>query len=447
MRNTNFEVEEKIMNTHPETDIVQTLGMDNSSGKRKHLRRLLGWGFLLLVATMAVIFLVTRNKAETVQFKTQPASRGNITMKVNATGNLEPTNQVDVGSELSGIIETVEVGYNDQVKVNQVLARLDTDKLEAQVLQSKAALESAEAQVLQAQATLEETRLKLQRLKKAYELSGGKVPPQYDLDAAGAALARAQADEASAKAQVARAQATLQVEETDLAKAAIRSPINGIVLTRSVEPGQTVAASLQAPVLFTLAEDLTQMELHVDVDEADVGQVKEGQEATFTVDAYAEETFPARITQVRYGSQDTDGVVTYETVLEVDNSKLLLRPGMTATADITVQKVINAILVPNAALRFIPLASKKGKKEKRSEGGSVMGKLMPRPPRPQKTSSNNHPGTVDTTTNRRVWTLNTGHLVPIPVRIGVTDGIMTEILEGDIVPGIELVVAIVSEEK
>ena len=435
------------MNTHPETDIVQTLGMDNSSGKRKHLRRLLGWGFLLLVATMAVIFLVTRNKAETVQFKTQPASRGNITMKVNATGNLEPTNQVDVGSELSGIIETVEVGYNDQVKVNQVLARLDTDKLEAQVLQSKAALESAEAQVLQAQATLEETRLKLQRLKKAYELSGGKVPPQYDLDAAGAALARAQADEASAKAQVARAQATLQVEETDLAKAAIRSPINGIVLTRSVEPGQTVAASLQAPVLFTLAEDLTQMELHVDVDEADVGQVKEGQEATFTVDAYAEETFPARITQVRYGSQDTDGVVTYETVLEVDNSKLLLRPGMTATADITVQKVINAILVPNAALRFIPLASKKGKKEKRSEGGSVMGKLMPRPPRPQKTSSNNHPGTVDTTTNRRVWTLNTGHLVPIPVRIGVTDGIMTEILEGDIVPGIELVVAIVSEEK
>jgi HlyD family secretion protein len=443
----NCEVEDKSMNTHPETDIAQTLGIDRSPRKRKYLRRLLSWGFLLLVAAIPMSFLFTRNKAETVQFKTQSASRGDITMKVSATGNLEPTNQVDVGSELSGIIETVEVDHNDQVKVGQVLAKLDTDKLEAQVLQSKAALESARAQVLQAQATLKETRLELQRLKKAYELSGGKVPSQYDLDAAEAALARAQADEASAKAQVAKAQATLKAEKTDLAKAAIRSPINGIVLSRSVEPGQTVAASLQAPVLFTLAENLTQMELHVDVDEADVGQVKEGQEAMFTVDAYPEKTFPARITQVRYGSQNTDGVVTYETVLKVDNSNLLLRPGMTATAEITVQKVTNAILVPNAALRFTPPARKEVKKKKRSDGGGVMSKLMPRPPRSQKTSSNTYPGTAGTSPNRRVWTLNGGHLVPIPVTTGATDGIMTEIVEGDIAPGMELVVAIVSEHK
>jgi len=435
------------MNTHPETDIAQTLGIDQFSGKRKYLRRLLGWGLPFLVAAIAMSFLFTRNEAETLQFKTQPASRGDITMKVSATGNLEPTNQVDVGSELSGIIDTVEVDHNDQVKVNQVLARLDTAKLKAQVLQSKAALESARAQVLQAQATLKRTTLELQRLKKAYELSGGKVPSQYDLDAAEAALVRAQADEASAKAQVAKARATLQAEETDLAKAVIRSPINGIVLARNVEPGQTVAASLQAPVLFTLAEDLTQMELHVDVDEADVGQVKEGQGATFTVDAYPGGTFEARITQVRYGSQNTGGVVTYETVLKVDNSKLLLRPGMTATAEITVQKVTNAILVPNAALRFTPPARKEVKKKRRSDGGSVMGKLMPRPPRPQKTSSNNHPGTVGTTTNRHVWTINDGHLVPIPLKTGATDGIMTEILEGDIVPGMELVVAVVSEHR
>jgi len=275
-------------------------------------------------------------------------------------------------------------------------------------------------------------------------LSGGKVPSQYDLDGAEAALARAQADEAGAKAQVTKAQATLKAEETDLAKTVIRSPINGIVLSRDVEPGQTVAASLQAPVLFTLAEDLTKMELHVDVDEADVGRVKEGQEATFTVDAYPEETFPARITQVRYSSQNTDGVVTYETVLEVDNSKLLLRPGMTATADMTVQKVADAILVSNAALRFTPPVRNDIKKEKRPDGGTVMGKLMPRPPRPQKKSSNNHPDTAGTNTNRRVWTLNAGHLVPIPVRTGATDGIMTEILEGDIVPGMELVVAVVN---
>jgi HlyD family secretion protein len=440
-------VEDTSMNTDPETDIARTLGIDTPSRKRKYLRRLLVWGSLFLVAGIAASFLLKRDKAETMEFKTQPVSRGDIIIKVSATGNLEPTNQVDVGSELSGIIETVEVDHNDQVTVDQVLARLDTDKLEAQVLQSKAALESARAQVLQAQATLKETRLELQRLKKAYELSGGKVPSQYDLDAAEAALARAQADEASAKAQVVKAQATLKVEETDLAKTVIRSPINGIVLARDVEPGQTVAASLQAPVLFTLAEDLTQMELHVDVDEADVGKVKEGQEAVFTVDAYPEETFPARITQVRYSSQDTDGVVTYETVLKVDNSKLLLRPGMTATAEITVQKVADVILVPNAALRFTPPVRNDIRKKKRSDGGTVMGKLMPRPPRPQKKSSNNHLDTKGTIINRHVWTLNNGHLVPIPVKTGATDGIATEILEGDITPGMELVVAVVSKHR
>jgi len=435
------------MNTHPETDIAQTLGIEKPSGKRRYLRRLLGWGTLLLTVAVAMGFLLTRNKAETVQFKTQVASRGDITIKVSATGDLEPTNQVDVGSELSGIIETVEVDHNDQVKVGQVLARLDTDKLEAEVLESKAALESSMAQVLQARATLKETRLDLQRMKKAYELSGGKVPSQYNLDTAEAMLARAQADEVSAKAQVTKAQATLKAEETNLAKTVIRSPINGIVLLRNVEPGQTVAASLQAPVLFTLAEDLAKMELHVDVDEADVGKVREGQEATFTVDAYPEETFPAMITQVRYSSQNTAGVVTYETVLKLDNSKLLLRPGMTATADITVQKVTNAILVSNAALRFTPPVRNDIEKEKRPGGGTVMGKLMPRPPRPQKKSSNNHSDTTGTNNNRRVWTLNDGHLMPIPVRTGATDGIMTEILEGDIVPGMELVVAVLSERR
>jgi HlyD family secretion protein len=435
------------MNKNPETDIARTLGIDKSSGKRKLLRRLLVFCFLLLAAAVAVGFLFTRNKAETVQFKTQPASRGDITIKVSATGNLEPTNQLEVGSELSGIIDTVEVDHNDEVTVGQVLARLDTDKIEAQVLQSKAALEAAKAQVLQAQATLKEKKLELQRLRKAYELSGGKVPSHYDLDAADAALARAEADEAGAKAQVAKARATLKAEDTDLAKTVIRSPINGIVLSRDVEPGQTVAASLQAPVLFTLAEDLTQMELHVDVDEADVGQVKEGQEAEFTVDAYPDKTFPARITQIRYSSQNTDGVVTYKTVLKVDNSKFLLRPGMTATAEIAVQKVTSAILAPNAALRFTPPVTNQVKEEKRPDGGTFMGKLMPRPRRPQKTSSDNHPNTAGASKNKRVWTVNDGHLLPIPVKTGATDGIMTEILEGNIAPGMELVVAVVSEPR
>jgi HlyD family secretion protein len=254
------------------------------------------------------------------------------------------------------------------------------------------------------------------------------------MDAAMAALQRAQADEASAKAQVSEAQATLEANESDLAKAVIYSPINGIVLKRSVEPGQTVAASFQTPVLFTLAEDLTKMELHVDVDEADVGQVKEGQEAAFTVDAYPDRAFPARITQVRYGSQEVEGVITYETVLNVDNSDLSLRPGMTATADITVQKVENAILVPNAALRFSPPVKEK---EAPSNSGSVLSKLLPHPPR---SPSKQREVVIANKRQQRVWRLQDGKLAAVDVTTGATDGIMTEVTGGDVKPGMALVV-------
>ena len=233
--------------------------------------------------------------------------RGDLTVIVTATGTLQPTNKVDVGSELSGIVKSVEADYNDRVKVGQVLARLDTSKLEAQVTQSRAALDSAKAKVLQAQATVLETRSKLTQFQKVRELSNNKVPSQSELDAAEAAFERAKADEASATAAVSQAQATLEANQTDLSKSVIRSPINGVVLTRSMEPGQTVAASFTAPVLFTLAEDLTQMELHVDVDEADVGKVKEGQKAAFGVAAYPNRTFEARITQTRFGSSRPRG--------------------------------------------------------------------------------------------------------------------------------------------
>jgi HlyD family secretion protein len=217
----------------------------------------------------------------------------------------------------------------------------------------------------------------------------------------------------------------------------IRSPINGVVLTRSVEPGQTVAASLQAPVLFSLAEDLAKMELHVDVDEADVGQVEEGQAAVFTVDAFTERSFPARISQVRYGSKTVDGVVTYETLLEVDNSDLSLRPGMTATANITVKEVADALLVPNAALRFVPPTRSNGKNEARG-GGSVLTRLFPRP----RSGSQNRKEVSDlgAKKNQQVWTVRQGSLTPIPVTIGASNGTFTEIVSGDLRPGLELVV-------
>jgi HlyD family secretion protein len=207
-----------------------------------------------------------------------------------------------------------------------------------------------------------------------------------------------------------------------------------------VEPGQTVAASFQAPVLFTLAEDLTQMELHVDVDEADVGQVTKGQEAVFTVDAHPGRSFPARITQVRYGSQTVNGVVTYKTVLNVDNSDLSLRPGMTATADITVNKVENAILVPNAALRFIPPVKEK---EAPSNGSSLLNKLLPRRHRPPSKQRK------DSIANKlqHVWTLRDGKLLAIAVGIGATDGKMTEVTSGDIEPGMSLVIDTMRPER
>jgi len=427
--------------TNTEFDMGQTLGIDQSSDRKKHLKR---WLIVALLAiagvTSAVVWKGTK-KSNSMQYQTQKVQRGDLTVTVTATGALEPTNQVDVGSELSGIIKTVEVDYNDRVKVGQILARLDTDKLKAKVLQSKAALESARAKVLEVQATVKESGDQLARLKQVWELSNNMVPSQQDLDAAQAVLHRAKATEATARAQVSQAQATLEADETDLAKTVIHSPINGIVLTRNVEPGQTVAASFQAPVLFTLAEDLTQMELHVDVDEADVGQVTAGQAATFSVDAHPGRTFPARITQVRYGSQTVNGVVTYKTVLNVDNSDLSLRPGMTATADITTKKVENAILVPNAALRFTPPIKEK---EAPSNGSSLLNMLLPRRHRsPSKQLK-------DSAANNKlqdVWTLRDGKLLAIAVGIGATDGRMTEVTSGDIDPGMPLAVDTVRSER
>jgi HlyD family secretion protein len=420
-------------NINSESNISQTLGIDQSQNHKKHLKRWLIIALLAIVGGTSAVVWKKVERSDSMQYQTQKVQRGNLTVTVTATGNLEPTNQVDVGTEVSGTVETVDVDYNGHVKIGQVLARLDISKLQAQVLKSKAALESARAKVLETQATVSETRNELARLKRVWELSDNKVPSQHDMDAAHAALQRALATETIAKAQVSEAQATLEANETDLSKAVIHSPINGIVLTRSVEPGQTVAASLQAPVLFTLAEDLTRMELHVDVDEADVGQVKEGQEATFAVDAHPNRTFPALIAQVRYGSQTVNGVVTYKTVLNVDNSDLSLRPGMTATADITVKKVENAILLPNAALRFAPLIKEK---EAASDGG-LLSKLLPRR-RHRSSPEKRKDDTVDN--KKRVWTIRDGQLIAIAIVTGVTDGKMTEVISGDIEPGMELVV-------
>jgi len=376
-----------------------------------------------------------------MEYRTAKAQRGNLTVTVTATGNLYPTNKVDVGTEVSGTIEAVEADYNDEVKAGQVLVRLDTTMLRAQVNQSRASVESARANLLQSQAGLLEAENEMARLTRVRELSGGKLPSAQNFETAETALKRARANVAMIRASIDQAEAKLKIDQTNLEKAIILSPINGVVLVRSVEKGQTVAASLQAPVLFTLAEDLTKMELHVNVDEADVGQVREGQKATFTVDAYPDRTFPADITQVRYGSQTTEGVVTYLTVLNVDNTDLSLRPGMTATADIVVQQVNDGLLVPNAALRYAPPRREAG--STRMAGGSLLSKLFPRP----RHSGQQERAEKGKGKKQRVWILRDGQPVAVPVTIGNTNGIMTEITEGEVTPGQELIIESVSREQ
>ncbi len=418
------------LNVQLENEVARSLGLGNS--RRSGVARKAVWS-AAAVAAAAAIAVITWNgvqKGDAVQYRTQPVQRGALTITVTATGSLVPTKQVDVGIEVSGTVKTVEVDFNDRVKVGEVLARLDTTKLEAQTLQTSAALESARARLAQTRTTVQENTRQLARLEELHRLTGGDAPSKQDLDAARAALERARADEAASTASVSQTQAVLDANRTDLAKAVIHSPINGIVLKRSIDPGQTVAASFQAPVLFTLAEDLRQMQLQVDVDEADVGKVREGQLATFTVDAFPDRAFPARIVQVRYGSQNVANVVTYKAVLNVDNSSLALRPGMTATASITVKTIADALLVPNAALRFSPPVQQAAP----SGDGGILSKILPRAPRSvQRTHEDAN------SRQQRVWVLREGELHAIPVTIGDSNGVLTEISAGAIEPGLALV--------
>jgi len=394
------------------------------------------WVALMLLAAGALgvwVWLGQRQASAAPQYQTQAVARGALTVTVTASGTLQPTTQVAIGSELSGTVSSVHVDVNDRVKKGQVLVALDDARLRDQVTGSRAALAAAEAVLAQTRATATEARDTLARLRDVHRRSGGQVPSGAEMAAAEAAAARGEATVASAQANVAQAKATLSSNETNLAKATIRSPIDGVVLSRSVEPGNAVAASLQAVTLFTLAEDLTKMKLQVNVDEADVGQVKNGQAATFTVSAYPTRRYPARITRVGYGSTVKDNVVTYLTELTVNNDDLSLRPGMTATATITTVEQGDVLLVPNAALRYTPAATTAAAP---AAGNSIVSSMMPRPPR---TGAARRAGT-DTAQVRQVWVLEGGQPRAVPVTPGVSDGRMTEVTSEQLKPGMAVIV-------
>lgn len=364
------------------------------------------------------------------RYVTETVARGNLTLTVSANGTIQPTRAINIGSELSGTVLEVRVDVNDRVKKGQVMVVLDTAKLRDQILRSSAVLAASTARVAQTSATLHEAQASMARLEEVALVSGGRVPSRTELDGARATLERAVADSASARAGVSDSQAALALDQINLSKASITAPADGIVLTRNVDPGNAVAASLQAVTLFTLAEDLTKLRLWVYVDEADVGAVKLGQKASFTVSAYPTRKFPARITRVGFGSTITDNVVTYLTYMDVSNEDLSLRPGMTASAAIIATERHDVLLVPNTALRFSPTSAAAAASA--AAKGGVFANLGPRIPGGNRRSASQ---SASTASAKQVWVLKDDAAVAMSVVPGISDGHMTEITAGELQVG------------
>ena len=394
--------------------IEQTLGLN--APKKSPLKKYLLIGGVTLLLIGGGWFWVKSSASTKTEYLTAPAEIKELTTTVSATGNLEPTNTIDVGIEVSGTITDVLVDYNDHVKAGQLLARLDTTKLMSQVTSSKASLLRYKANISAAKASLSNAQNEYERIHKMYKETGGNYPSKKEVDEAGNALLSAKAGLEAAIAQAAQANAELEAYQDNLRKAIVVSPVEGIILERKVEPGQTVVASMQTPVLFKMAKSLDTMKVLVSVDEADIGEVKEKQKVGFNVDAYPNEQFKGIITQLRLNSQMVNGVVTYDAVVEVPNSDLKLRPGMTATAQIITGVLANTLVVPNAALRFTP---PKSKEEKANTS--------------QETSKLNE---------KSVWILKEKKPSSVSVKVGKSDGISTAITSPNLKAGDKVIIGV-----
>ncbi len=412
-------------------------------------RRYVKWVFVAIgVVLLGLLLSKCFGGTEAVNYSTAPVSRGDLTVSVSATGKLAPTNQVTVGSQLSGLVTRVVVDVNDRVSAGQALALIDPEQIDDQIRAGQAQLAANQAGVAQAQATVAEANAQLRRLEEVYKLSNGRVPSATELQTGRANAQRAVAGLRTAQANVAAARAQLAQSQTQRSRAIIRSPVSGVVLARQVDPGQTVAASFNTPTLFVIAEDLTKMKLEVAIDEADVGEVELGQKANFTVDAFPGRTFPAVITRVDLGSNltvsaataststtgataTTGQVVSYAADLTVANPDGILRPGMTATADITTSAKDNALLVPNAALRFKPAAAGSGGGQ-----GGIAGSLTfrPRRDRPERTAK------LGRGAQQTVYVKGAdGTPQAVQITTGDTNGTVTEVLSGNLKPGQDVI--------
>lgn len=390
--------------------IETTLGLTQKPSSNRWKKIVWGILALLIIGAMTTYALMRSNKEKTI-YVTVPLTVQDLTTSVSATGNLEPTNVIDVGIEVSGTIDQVLVDYNDRVSSGQVLAKLDTTRLTAARTSSHALLMKSQANEQSAKAAVDNANIENERIQAMYASTGGNYPSRKEVQSSSTALIQAKASLASAKAQVSQSTAQLKSDEDNLRKAVVVSPINGIVLNRKVEPGQTVVAAMQTPILFTIAKDLTQMKAIVSVDEADIGGVKENQKVTFTVDAYPNREFEGKITQLRLKSAIVNGVVTYEAVVQVNNTDLLLRPGMTASASIITDMLKNVLVVPNAALRFSPPINNDDTEKKKKHAMT-------------QTDKGDH-----------VWILKNNLPIKIKVKLGKSNSIMSVITASSLQTG------------
>ncbi|MFN7699754.1 MAG: efflux RND transporter periplasmic adaptor subunit [Deltaproteobacteria bacterium] len=385
---------------------LDKLGIPAPSRWRKWAWRL-GLGLVLVGGVVATVFYVRSRAPTGPRFATTAITRGELVATVTATGTLRPRNTVEVGPEISGRVRTVGVDANDRVTAGQVLAEIDTAQIDAQVRTARANLASSSAAIGVARAALEDLRSTLRRVEQLHQR---QLTSDAELEQARGAVARAEAEVTAAGARAGVARAELDRISNDLGRARVVSPIDGIVLARNVEPGQSVAATLSSPVFFLIAEDLRELELEVTIDEADIGSVREGMEASFRVDAHQEREFRAIIRRIHFASRTVLNVVTYPAELSVDNADGLLRPGMTATATIVTERRAEQLLVPNAALRFVPPI------EQRFGGPRRI-----------------------TPTGPTVWVLRGAQAEPLPVETHGTDGRNTSVGGEGIAEGLEVI--------
>jgi len=435
--------------------------MDNQ--KKKYLLPMVILFIVLLVGGF-VFYRWKGQNGSNQKFRTIKVERGEISSTVTATGTINPVITVLVGSQVSGTIKALSADFNSRVKEGQIIAQIDPALFEAQVDQARANVLNAQANVLNAQANLKSAQANLEKagvtvsdakrtLDRNRPLVERKVIAQsvfdtaqtnYDSAAAQQEAAKAQLESArsqveSTKAQVEQTKAALKLAETNLRYTTIRSPVNGIVISRNVDVGQTVAASLQAPTLFTIAKDLTQMQVNANVSEADIGRAAVGQEASFTVDAYPERMFRGRISEIRNAPLTVQNVVTYDVIIQVENKDLKLKPGMTANVSILVAHKEGVLKITNAALRFRPEFAKREETGEKKKGDLSKGQQMS-----GKVTSSQGEGKL----TGRVWVLSPeGKLKGIPIVLGITNGTFSEVVSGDLQEGTEVIVEETSNKK